>query len=91
VVLLQVESFSVNLIKYISMTAASKSKLRLCALVILASFTSCDQNKKSNAASDNPDSMPVIKMSTDSNSAMPVHTPKDSTERIPNPYDSSKK
>lgn len=73
------------------MTAASKSVIRLFVLVILISFTSCDQNKKSNAASDSPDSMPVIKMSTDSNSAMPVHTQKDSTEKIPNPYDPSKK
>lgn len=73
------------------MTAASKSIIRLFTLVILISFTSCDQNKKNNSAADNPDSMPVIKMSTDSNSAMPVHTQKDSTEKIPNPYDSSKK
>ncbi len=72
------------------MTPASKLTVILFAFFILVSFASCDQNTRS-TTSENPDSMFVKKMSADSNSTMPVHTPKDSTAKIPNAYDSSKK
>ena len=67
---------------------------RLLLPVILATmgFTnySCDQPTRSNSSQTN-DTASVKKMSTDSNSDMPIHLPKDSSEKIPNPYDTLKK
>jgi hypothetical protein len=60
---------------------------------LLLSFffiASCDQPKKSDAGIQNIDTLSVKKLTTDSNSDMPIAKPKDSTERIPNPYDPGK-
>jgi hypothetical protein len=59
-------------------------------LLSFLSVVSCDQPKKSDAAIQNIDTLSVKKITTDSISDMPIAKPKDSTERIPNPYDPAK-
>ena len=63
----------------------------LIAVIVIFAVTSCDQPKSSNSSAQTNDTESVKKMSADSNSAMPIHTPKDSTEKIPNAYDTTKK
>lgn len=66
-------------------------KATIKALIIViatGSLFACNGN--SNPGTNTNDSASVKRMSPDSNSDMPVHTPKDSTEKMPNPLDSVK-
>jgi len=59
-------------------------------LLLFLFMGSCNQSKKSDAATQNVDTLSVKKLTPDSSSHMPIAQPKDSTERILNPYDSAK-
>jgi hypothetical protein len=53
-------------------------------------ISSCDDSKNRDDITKQPiDTISVKKLTTDSNSDMPTALPKDSTVRIPNPFDSS--
>lgn len=60
--------------------------LLLCTTIVL--YTSCNEIPATGTST--ADSASVKKMSTDSNSDMPVHIPQDSTETMPNALDSAK-
>ena len=60
--------------------------LLLCTTIALCG--ACNETPATGTGT--ADSTSVKKMSTDSNSNMPVHIPQDSTERMPNPLDSAR-
>lgn len=70
------------------MISTSKS-IVILLFVLAVSLGSCGENPKTDSLIENPDSMPVKVLTTDSNN-MPVQTLTDSTEKMPNAYDSTK-
>lgn len=75
------------------MSTCYKSKHHWWAglLLFLLSTASCDEPVNDNAAIEHIDTLSVKKLTSDSNSDMPIAKPKDSMKRIPNAYDPGKK
>ena len=59
-------------------------------LLFLLSTSSCNEPANKDATIEHIDTISVKKLTSDSNSEMPIAKPKDSTKRIPNPYDAGK-